>query len=259
MPMDPFNEASIPERTVFCVGIYGSASTWVYNVCRQLMIASNPGDRVATLYADTPFSQPHPDLWTGPPIHNDHWDAAVIKMHEGSPEAFAAIQSGAVTCIISVRDPRDAVVSVMQRFKWNFDVAFDHVSNSLRFVDSILQAESSLVLRYEDLYMCEPQSIVRIAAHLHIDVGEREVMEIFSRLSPVSIDSITRHYTTNDEAISVDTAGRLYDKTTHWHQQHHGDGSVGKWHKYLHRRERKLIREACWKEMTRLGYASLGW
>jgi hypothetical protein len=225
-----------------------------------MLIINDTGDEnIAALYADTPISGPHPNLWNGPPVTADHWHAAVIKMHEGSEEAYDAITSRSAISIVTVRDPRDAIVSVMQRFKWDFDTAFEHVYKSLHFADQLLQLPSTLVLRYEDYFMREPQSIYKIAAHLHIDIDDHRIMQIFSALNPESIDKLTRDYQAEDRMINIDTAGRLYDKSTHWHQQHYGDGSVGKWRKYLSRRERKKIRASCWKEITRMGYAGLGW
>ena len=249
----------LPGKTVFCAGIYGSASTWVYNVCRMLISADSQQDAVAALYADAPFSDAHPDLWSGPPITAEYWDAAVIKMHEGSPEVLDAIHQNAAMTVITVRDPRDAIVSVMQRFQWDFDYAFERVCQSVFFIDRILQERSSLVLRYEDSFMCDPDTIRKIASHLSISIDNIDAMRIFYELCPKSIDKITLGYRHDDESIAVDPAGRLYDKTTHWHQQHLGDGRTGKWREYLHRRERKKIRDICWKEITRLGYAGLGW
>lgn len=259
MSQNQYGTHFLPEKSVFCVGIYGSASTWAYNVCRMLVMSDFGEDSVASLYADAPLSGPHPSLWCGPAVTACNWKAAVIKMHEGSQEAFDSICSGAVSSIVTVRDPRDAIVSVMQRFHWNFDTAFDRVGKSLDFIDRILQEESTLVLRYEDSFMCKPQSILKIAAHLHIHIDAGKTAEIFSELGPECIDNITRGYSPEDSGINVDPAGRLYDRTTHWHQQHRGDGRVGKWREYLRRSERKMIRDTYWKEITRLGYASLGW
>jgi hypothetical protein len=94
-------------RMVLTVGVHGSASTWVFNAVRELLGAAHGPDRVAAGFAASAGEVAA--IARGPDQH------LVVKTH-GWPDlpGFAAAQEA--TVIVSVRDPRDAVLSVMQRF-----------------------------------------------------------------------------------------------------------------------------------------------
>ncbi len=252
-------ESIFPAHCVLCVGIYGSASTWIYNACRLLMNHAFGEANVAAFYADAPLSGLADDRTAQKYPIPDRCCAAVIKLHEGCPETAELIATDRVQTLVTVRDPRDAIASVMRRFHWEFEEALEHVRSSVGFVDQILRPDRMLVLRYEDLFTRERRTVDRLAAYLNIAAEPGISAAIFSQLAPQAIDWATRAYDPSDAAIRVNPAGRLYDTQTHWHQRHIGDGSIGKWRAALSVGERNKIRTLCWKEITRLGYAGFGW
>ncbi len=93
---------------VFTPGMQGSASTWVYNVCRELLLRQY--ETVSVFYCDS-TAELSKEL-----AHVEH--AAVVKMHQPDQGIIAAIANGEAPAVITVRDPRDSVVSLMERFNY---------------------------------------------------------------------------------------------------------------------------------------------
>jgi hypothetical protein len=112
------SEAPLP-RVVLTFGIHGSASTWVFNVARELLIEAFGSDAVASGFAST-GDDLNPDR-AGPGRH------LVRKTHGWTNFGVSADLAG-VTLLFSVRDPRDAVVSLARRFSLPFDVCVGGVA-----------------------------------------------------------------------------------------------------------------------------------
>src|SRR5215469_2694792 len=94
---------------VATVGLHASASTWVFNVARELLIAAYGEDAVMTLYADEIALLPTRTARAGRHL--------VVKSHRGSPPLDRWFVERGARVLVSVRDPRDAAVSMAQRFK----------------------------------------------------------------------------------------------------------------------------------------------
>src|SRR4051812_42545431 len=90
------------------VGLHGSASTWVFNVVRELMIDAVGEPHVLALYADDLSQLPDSDARSGRHL--------VIKSHQGSAGLDAWLIAAKAQIVLSVRDPRDASISMAQRF-----------------------------------------------------------------------------------------------------------------------------------------------
>src|ERR1700684_1665690 len=99
-------EGSSPPRVVATIGMHGSASTWVFNVVRELMIAAMGDIQVVSLYADQ--REQLPDV---------AGRCLVIKSHHGSVGLDSWLAEAGARIFLSVRDPRDACVSMCQRFQ----------------------------------------------------------------------------------------------------------------------------------------------
>lgn len=249
---------SLPAHTVLCVGVYGSASTWTYNLCRLLLLTRYPVDRLAACYSEQPLTDGLLPADPGAPVVR-RWSAIVVKVHDGSEEAAQLIESGRVRTVITVRDPRDGLTSVMQRFRWSFTEALDHLLQNVRFVDRILQRQPSLILRYEDGFMHRRETVARLAEFLDLPLASDHVHRIYQELSRDRIETFTQRLSLADSGVGRNSAGNLYHTETHWHQGHFGDGKIGKWRQVLTWRQRRQIRTAAWREITRLGYAGYGW
>ena len=94
---------------VAAIGLHGSASTWVFNVIRELMIAAiGDEQRILALYADELRQLPDEAAIAG--------NCLLIKSHQGSAALDAWLARARSRLVLSVRDPRDASISMAQRF-----------------------------------------------------------------------------------------------------------------------------------------------
>ena len=139
-------------------GLPGSASTWAYNAVKLLLENCYP--RVYSTYSD--------DLNDALCDAVVSYDVVLIKSHVPRKQlaALNAISKGFV--VVTVRDPRDAIVSLMQRFGFDFEIAFRKVLESLRAIDAMCKGESVVLLRYEDHFTASPATIMRLAEELGV-------------------------------------------------------------------------------------------
>jgi hypothetical protein len=122
VPADPTSDFAAPHgsRVVMTTGLHGSASTWVFNVARELMIATFGAEAVLSFFAETPTS-----LLAYPGVSGRH---IVCKTHRRADLPTSASE-GAAAVIVTVRDPRDCVFSLMGRFGSGFAVSVRAIAN----------------------------------------------------------------------------------------------------------------------------------
>jgi hypothetical protein len=174
-------EDAPPPGLIATIGLHGSASTWVFNVVRELMIAALGEQRVVAVYADKVEDVP---------------DAAgrclVVKSHHGSAGLDAWLATAWATIFLSLRDARDAAMSMAQRFNAPLNQAVHWIADDCARMMR-LAAQGHLLLRYEDRFFEDAA---------------------FADLPPGRVVS----------------AGRIVmDPVTQIHRIHIGDGRSGKW------------------------------
>ena len=126
-------------RVVATIGLHASASTWVFNVVRELMIARFGESAVSAVYAETLNELP------GEPARSDQ--PLVIKSHHGSPELDRWLAANDAQYFVSIRDPRDASISMAQRFKAPLGAAVHWLESDCRRVMNFATAPTPLALR----------------------------------------------------------------------------------------------------------------
>src|SRR5579862_8203356 len=108
-------------RVIWCLGMYASASTWLLNAVRKIQVASGQKDLAIQFARDSI----HPDMLDGKHA------VSVVKSHEIIDETtLLAIAGRSDTILISIRDPLDAVASVMEYQKVPFARALELVKRS---------------------------------------------------------------------------------------------------------------------------------
>jgi hypothetical protein len=209
-------------RVIATVGLHGSGSTWVYNIVRELVIAVAGEPAMIGIYADAmeelPSQQDLADKWI------------VVKSHHGSQHMDTWLQSAKAQYVLSVRDPRDAVISMQQRFNVPLVWAVHMVMNDCHRLCSLI-AQGHLVLRYEDRFFEHPEAIDRIATKLGLSVGENLIIALSHRYSAGTIRSFVDALPSlpSQRLGIAGTNGKLFDKVTQLHQNHIGDTCSGKW------------------------------
>ena len=101
-------------RLIWCLGMYASASTWLFNVVRQIHLARGDNDVQSHFVAGRAnFGSINRLTATN-----------LVKSHEINDEATVIdLAADADRIFVSVRDPRDAVASLMKYHGHEFDEA----------------------------------------------------------------------------------------------------------------------------------------
>jgi hypothetical protein len=236
-----------PPRVVVTMGVHGSASTWAFNVARELMLAVLGAEAVATCFAATP-----PALLAAPSFPGRH---LVCKTHGWSNlHVFAYLASAPL--IVTIRDPRDCVLSLMERFNSSFRVAMNGVARDYQCATACADAGHP-TLRYEDRFFDEPTTVRGLAHHIGVEADDAVVGEIFDRYRTervrafaATVSSLPR------ERLEGNGNPLLFDRVTQITRTHIGDGLVGKWRERLDPQQQADMSGAFGPFLTRFGYSA---
>lgn len=232
-------------RLVITLGLYGSASTWLFNVVRETLNAAYGAERVCAYYADAIAL-----IFQDGAIPGRH---VVVKMHVGDGTLAGFVHLAQPLLVLSVRDPRDAVVSLMQRFGQDFDKAASRVVQSAQRIFPFAAAGHPY-LRYEDNFFARRETIDAIAARLGVTLSDAAKAAIFAGYETSSV----RNFASRVSALPTERldggADDLFDRVTHIHRGHIGDGLTGKWRESLARSQSEAITQALGDFIARFGY-----
>ncbi len=246
--MPPVNppEAAGPlnPKVAFCIGMLSSGSTWVFNAVRQIWLDEAPPGRLKSLYTEK-----------GTDIDTGEHPYFVVKTHLSGNEYWYGMENmitvSQAPVIISVRDPLDAVASLMVRFGMEFDLAVQQVVRSARSIVSLLgRRGDAIVLRYEDGTIGQPETLDRIATHIGASPGAELRRKILEDLSTERVRATIAQLA----ADGVINAKRPFDPATQWHAGHVGDGRIGKYAEVLSEERQKLIADQTAAFAKRFGY-----
>ena len=203
-------------RVVATVGVHGSASTWVFNVVRELLVEVLGEEAVSAGYAEKIGGLPAVAA------------CMVIKSHHGSAALDEWLRGAGAVMVLSVRDPRDAAVSMVQRFGARLEQAMGWVLNDFARLARLADS-GHLLLRYEDGFFDDFSTVLRIAGVLGLAVDEGVALRIFERYRTEEV----RRFAVNLNGLGpervVGTVSTMVDRVTHIHSTQIGDGRVGKW------------------------------
>ena len=206
-----------PPRLIATIGVHGSASTWVFNVVRELMIAALGEQRVVAVYADKVEDVP---------------DAAgrclVIKSHHGSAGLDAWLATARATVFLSLRDPRDAAMSMAQRCNAPLNQTVRWIAEDCARMMR-LAAQGHLLLRYEDRFFDDAAAPERLARALGLDPAPAVSTAIFARYRTEAVRAFSAAFADLPPGRVVSAGRIVMDPVTQIHRTHIGDGRSGKW------------------------------
>ncbi|TWB18564.1 sulfotransferase family protein [Nitrospirillum bahiense] len=235
-----------PPRLIGSFGLQGSGSTWVYNVIHAVL--ETTGVRIARFFAN--------DLTHENILRIRGADVVLVKAHEPSAALLAICLFAGAPVIVTVRDPRDAVVSLMERFGHSFQEAADEVRNSARYLMRLVADCPVWVLRYEDDFMETAATVSKIATHVGVEISDQVADAIFQAHAKGEV--VQRIGRFIQEGRMGDDNPRLqFDAASHWHPNHVGDGLVGKYAKKLTADQIMAVEIAGRDFMERFGYVPL--
>lgn len=224
-------------QMALCCGLNSSGSTWLFNLVREICLAE--GWQFQSLYA-ADETDLLPLLVRTARI--------VVKLHAPPPGLRAFIAGCGEPMLLTVRDPRDAVVSLMRRFGQSFEAALDQIAASAASLAELATLRPVEALRYEDGFVGSPALFDRVAALLgaRLPAGRRDA--ILARLSP---EQVSRQI---DELAASGRLSGGVDLATHWHLNHVGDGKVGKFADALTRAQQEAVARRTAEFCARFGY-----
>lgn len=205
-----------------CCGLHCSGSTWMFNLVREICRTHDVAFR-SCRQESAPYLP---------------WDVLgsrviVVKSQSPWPCLQSLIADRGVQATVTVRDPRDAVVSYMQRFPTtfapSFEQALDGIAGCARALAALMRRRSLPVFRYEDGFIGRPQTFDRIAGLLGVSPRPHQRAPVLAGLAPDAVKA-----TISDLEMTGRIRGESeWDRETQWHANHVGDGRVGKFQEVL--------------------------
>jgi Sulfotransferase domain len=195
-------------RLVATIGLHGSASTWVFNIVRELLIAAKGEPEISCVYTE--------ELGDLPLRLSQTNQYLLIKSHHGTQELDAWLNSVQPNIFLSVRDPRDASISMAQRFNAPLEAAVGWLVQDCRRMMKL--GDRYPVLRYEDRFFESPTTVEQLSKALNLTLSSKLIEPLFHRYSTAAMRSLAQNLT--DKSMDI---------TTQIHRNHIGDTRSGKW------------------------------
>ena len=230
----------------WCLGMYGSASTWTFDLVRRVAAAVVPDRPVVSHFINEPLTDL--DLSAG---------TVVVKTH-AVPEPDELARS-ATAIIITIRDPRDAIASLMAHNKASFDLALGVTEATAAMCAKFATHQRAMLLRFEDRFFDDPTMPEKIAATFGKQLSDADRLRIFAETRRASIDAFIANIETRPTATRYfdELTGQpeIYDTVTLWHKHHAGrKGETGRWRNELSSVQAAAIEARLYRWMERFGY-----
>jgi hypothetical protein len=235
-----------PPSRVLTMGLHGSASTWVFNVARELL-ATRFGDAAVHPCHASGRHDLHDELARG--------DRHIVAKTHGWPGLAGFAQEIGAHLIVSVRDPRDAVLSQMQRFGDSFDRSVRAIGRDCLAAVECANAGFP-VLRYEDRYFEAPATVGVIADYLGLAVEQADSGQIFERYTTDAVRTFAASVAALPPERIAGSGGFRYDLLTQITNSHIGDGRQGKWRDQLDAAQRTISAMVFRPFLARFGYTA---
>ena len=161
----------------------------------------------------------------------DHGDRFVLKTHCPSSRILTLCQLHALPVVMTIRDPRDAVVSLMQRFGQDFPTALGRVQQSAAIMVDVYGKLGPLLLKYEGAFIGK-SGIAAIARHLCLTPTVHAVTQLAEGLSSENICLHLESLLASGQ-LRGEKPDEEWEAATQWHPHHIGDRRIGKYRDVL--------------------------
>jgi glycosyltransferase involved in cell wall biosynthesis len=209
-------------RGLLCAGLYSSGSTWLFNLAVGMM-KSGGGPPIAAVYADE----------YGADAAFFAEDAAVVfKSHRPGRSFRDRLERGDLCLILTLREPRDAVASLMLRWNLDFEVALVRVRASAQALAGLAGHEPRLLLRYEEDFTGKDETLAAVARYLGIELPPEMHAALRAGLTQAAVRAQIAAWR-NAGLLGLGAPDSEFEPATHWHLGHVGDGKIGKWPRVL--------------------------
>lgn len=172
----------------------------------------------------------------------------VIKTHVPSASLQFLASFSHASVFLTVREPRDSVASVVQRFGHSFDNALKEIAQGSARMVEFANIYRPKVFRYEDRFYEDPETVSRIAEILKVHVSKTLLRKIFDLHTSEAVEHRVKVLQRRGVFGRVAHPDQ-FDPKTHWHPGHVGDREIGKYPKVLTLKQQRMVlasmREFC--------------
>ncbi len=230
---------------IWCLGMYASGSTWLYNAVRQTAEVVRPDMEVRGTYTESlGVLQALP----GGVCH-------VVKTHDLGQAETDFLALNAARIVISIRDPRDAVTSLMQYMRHGFPKAIDKVERSAAICAHFATDERAEVFSYDAGFTDDAATFDRLAGTFggRLSAAGRTALFEGSRRAAIEWKIARLEELPN---VSHDPAsGDIVDLDSQWHRHHAGrTGEIGRWQRLLPPEAVRHIEQRMERWMRQFGF-----
>lgn len=230
---------------VISAGMYGSGSTWVFNLIAMILKRGLAERRIDGVYSDR-FLDKH--LPAGA-------DTIIVKTHKLPTAVRTVARVMDIPVVLTVRDPKDGAASLMKRFDMDFETALKDIRQSARALTPLADSPDVLTMRYEDRFTSKPSAIDEVAKHLGVTLARKEREAIWTALTPKAVRARIDDLASQG-VFRAGSSAKTWDIATQWHPGHVGDGRVGKWRDVLSAAQATRLDEGTKAFCEAFGYAT---
>jgi hypothetical protein len=180
---------------------------------------------------------------------------AVIKTHDVEETAVRILSQRADGILVSVRDPRDCVTSLMIYQRYGLLRALETTERSARACARFAADPRSALLRYEAGFIDDPATLDQIATRLGGVLSVVDRARIFADTRREAIEAHIAKLSELPTALHDAASGDIVDTATQWHTHHaNRSGEIGRWRHLLTLADVAIIEQRLGDWMAAFGY-----
>lgn len=202
---------------VVVCGPHGSASTWAFNIAREMVIDQHGAAHVLSGVIQA-APGPLPEPVTG----------CVYKTH-GWPDLPAWAEHNGAKLLLTVRDPRDCVLSVMRRAWPTVEQAGEPIEAWARLYPALLAHPGCKLVVYEDAPFDRVDQVVGIALWLGAPSTLARCLHLRQTYGTAGMRAFAAGIAASDHP--ADLLGIRHDPATDYQAGHIGTADLYGWYK----------------------------
>ena len=205
---------------IFVCGMPRSASTWSYNVCRKAVAAAGRKlHPLSGLYTQETLP-PEEDLVTATD------EVLLLMIHFLDAALLERIDNGQWRAVYTVRDPRDATVSLMRTFNTSFKNSARQIHRSLLMWEYMALNEIGTIVRYCKIRSLPERAVQQICQAMDLELDHERHVEIAESLSRERLrESVPR---AGENGVTV-SRGIVIDNVTLLTARHFAEAFESDW------------------------------
>ncbi len=232
---------------VAIVGLHGSASTWAFNIVREQLSSVYGAETVYGFSTEQTVELLRDRQCAGRHV--------VWKVHAGDQLSDLLFQFARPITIVTIRDPRDALLSFCRRFEPSPERGIAVLARDCRLALSCSDA-GALVLRYENGFVKDRAVLDQIADSLKLSIATKTQDTLFVRYDTEAVHGFADHLQDLPAERLLGGGSDVYDRLTHIHKDHIGEEGMGSWRERLPASCIDQANAAFAPFLTRFGYPS---